>query len=214
MLAAALHFSPSMMTKLSVLTLVLFTACTGAPPDGSPGSTDPGKGDTGTGDTGDTGGNGSMTLADYFTGLGHAECDDAFTCKATFPTANGTFADAFGASSSACYGDAASYYDTAAVQAEISAGKITFDGSAAASCIAGMSAAPDCATYWTDGADYPAACDTALVGSVADGGACTIDFDCANLASYCTTANKCGTDSSARTTPHDRVARIAAMLRM
>jgi hypothetical protein len=36
-----------------------------------------------------------------------------------------------------------------------------------------------------------------LVGNVADGGACVIDFDCTNLESICDpTTNKCGPDTS------------------
>jgi hypothetical protein len=132
---------------------------------------------------------GGMSTAEFLNALGHKECDDAFTCKANFPTDAGvTFAEAFGANQTACYADAAMYFDAAKVQAAITAGKIAFDGNQAKACIEGWMA-PTCTTYWTDGPNAPAACDTAMVGNVAVGGACTIDFECAGD-SYCE-ASKC-----------------------
>ena len=135
----------------------------------------------------------SMTAPAYFTALGKKECDDEFACMATFPASAGvTFTQEFGANATACYAEAAMYYDAAAVQASITAGRIAFDSASAAACIGGIPA-PVCASYWTQGSQYPAACDKVLVGKVADGGACTIDLDCVKLESICDdTTKKCG----------------------
>jgi hypothetical protein len=125
--------------------------------------------------------------------MGMKFCDEAFTCQASFPTDEGvTFADAFGASASECYSDEAAYDMPAQVETEITAGKIHFDGMAAAACVAEIQFG-DCTAFWTDGGTYPAACDTALVGTVADGGGCVVDYDCSNVESVCDpTAHTCG----------------------
>ena len=82
------------------------------------------------------------------------------------------------------------YYNATAVQASITAGKIAFDGAAAAACVASFGA-PVCTTYWTEGPDFGTACDTAMVGKVATGAACTIDFECSGE-TWCDDAtNKC-----------------------
>ena len=129
-------------------------------------------------------------------------CDQAFTCMANFPTDQGvTFEQAFGASAMQCYADSEMYNMPAAVEAAITAGKITFSGSDAAACVNGITF-PACATYWTDGPNMPAACGSALVGNVADGGDCTVDYECTNLQSNCdATTKKCTVDTMMRTTP-------------
>ena len=132
---------------------------------------------------------GSMTAAEYLTAMGKKDCDDAFTCKANFPTDAGvTFAEAFGATAMACYMDAAQYYNATAVQAAITAGKIAFDGTAAKACVDSFKA-PTCTTYWTQGPDFATACDTAMVGKVATGGTCAVDFECAGE-NWCDDATK------------------------
>ena len=134
-----------------------------------------------------------MTATQYLTQMEQKFCDEAFTCQASFPATTGeTFADDFGASASECYADDAAYDMPDVVETEITAGKIHFDASAAASCIAGLTF-PACTTFWTDGPTYPTACDTAMVGTVADGGACVVDYDCSNVQSVCDqTAHTCG----------------------
>jgi hypothetical protein len=132
--------------------------------------------------------------------MGMKDCDEAFACKASFPTTTGeTFDQAFGANAQACYADAAGYYMPQTLQSEIDAGKIHYDGVAAADCVAGITY-PDCATYWQSGGNYPASCDMAMVGTIADGGACVVDFDCSNVMSVCdTTTMKCGPAPMMRT---------------
>lgn len=173
--------------------LILFTACAADVGDeGTPGNPnpntpqDPSKPDDPQ-DPSTPGG--SMTPAAFLTAIGNKDCDDAFTCMASFPTDAGvTFTEAFGADKNACYADAAQYYDANAVQAAITAGKIAYDGNAAKACVDGFKA-PTCGTYWAEGPDYAAACGTAMVGKVAAGAACTIDFECAGE-NWCDDATK------------------------
>jgi len=207
-------------TKLLAVALLTVSACVGSPPDGSGGTTPPpnpgGTTDPGGGGTNPGGGGGTMTVGAFLDGLGHKDCDEAFACQASFPTANGTFADAFGASVDACYTDASSYYDAATVQTEIAAGKIHFDATAAATCIAGIAPPATCATYWTDGLVFPDACATAISGTVADGAACVVDFDCATDTSVCdATTKKCGPAPAARLAPVDGpLTHVAARLHL
>jgi hypothetical protein len=174
-----------MNSMTTIVCCICLAACAGTVPPGHGGDDDT----TTPGDPNNPGdppgGGGDMTVAEFLTAIGMTECDDAFACKASFPTDAGvTFEDAFGASTSDCYAGAAAYYDPAKVDAAITAGTIDFDGAAAADCIAGIPA-PTCSSYWTDGPAYPAACDSALVGKVADGAACTIDLECTNPESGC-----------------------------
>jgi len=126
--------------------------------------------------------------------FGAVECDQAFTCKATFPTDAGvTFDQAFGATVNACYTDAAAYYNAPAVEAAITAGKIDFDATAGGACITGLAAvaAPTCTTFWNEGPAFPAACDGVFTGKVASGAACTIDLECTGALICGETSNKC-----------------------
>jgi hypothetical protein len=123
-------------------------------------------------------------------------CDEAFMCKASFPADAGvTFDEAFGASAQACVADAANYDMPAQVEAQITAGTIRFNGADAAACVAGI-AFGTCQAFWDQGPTFPAACDTALVGTVADGGACIVDYECSSFTSYCDeTTKKCTADT-------------------
>ena len=175
--------------RLSTILACFAAACAGVAPDG--GGNGDGNGN-GNGNGGGNGGGDGISAAEYMAGLGKAECDGAHMCKSSFPTDAGvTFEEAFGASANACYSMAAEYYDAAAVEASISAGKIDFDGVAAQECVRGITT-PACGAFWNEGPSFPAACDDALVGNVANGAACTIDFECADPESICDeTTAKC-----------------------
>ena len=112
------------------------------------------------------------------------------------------FVQAFGMSAMECYADAAAYNDPVKIEAAITAGTLVFNATDAAACVAGITF-PACTAFWTDGPNAPAACNTALVGKVADGGTCAIDYECSNVMSYCDdTTKKCTVDTTgARTTP-------------
>jgi hypothetical protein len=181
------------MMSIRLCMMSVLVGCAGvggdAPGPGSGSNPGPGSGS-------DPGGGPPISATEFVQQVGKHDCDDAFTCKASFPAMAGeTFEMDFGATQSACYAMAAMADDPAKVEAAITAGKIKFDGQAAADCIAGIPA-PTCSTYWTDGPDWPAACDTAMVGTVADGAACDIDFECATVTSYCDpTTMKCTADT-------------------
>ena len=184
------------MRFAAALVLVL-SACAADAPDSKPGDPSNPSNPGNPGNPGDPPGDPGMTtpttlsVGDFLTAIGHKECDDAFTCKANFPTDAGvTFAQAFGANAQACYTDAAMYFNVTAIQASITAGKIAYDSAAAKQCIDGMGA-PTCATYWTQGPNSPAACDTAMVGKVAAGAACTNDFECSGDNICGDTSKKC-----------------------
>lgn len=203
-MARTLHSSASMkMLTKSLLFVLSATAagCMVGVDDGStttnPGGTNPGGMNPGGGDDDPTnpgGGGGSITATEFLNGSGMKQCDNAFACKASFPTDAGvTFEQAFGASASACYADVNMYNPPAAVEAAITAGKIDFDGVAAKTCLSGI-AMTDCPTLWAQGPNMPAACDGVFAGKVADGAACTVDLECSNAQSYCE-ASKCTVDT-------------------
>jgi hypothetical protein len=201
------------MTKrfAAVLFVSLIAACVGQPPDdgGGGGGNGGGGGDgtgggNGSGDgtgsgsgSGGGGSNGSITATQFLSQMATKFCDQAFMCKANFPTDAGvTFAEAFGASSSACVSMAAAYDMPTVVEQQITAGKIKFNGADAATCVAGLTF-PACTTFWTAGPNGPAACDTAMQGTVADGAACLVDYECTGETSYCDeTSKKCTPDAS------------------
>lgn len=183
--------------RKAMLFLVLLTACAAElqPTGGtSGGSNQGGTPNPGGGGNPNPGGGGSMTATQYLTAMEMKYCDEAFSCQASFPTSQGvTFAQAFGASASECYSDGAAYDMPAQVEAEITAGKIHFDGAAAAACVAGIMFGT-CTDFWAGtGGTYPTECGTALVGTIADGGACVVDYDCSSAQSVCDpTAHTCG----------------------
>jgi hypothetical protein len=181
------------MSRLMIIAMCV-TACSASPKQPAPSGG--GGDDDGTGP--DAGNNtpppAPITVDMYLQQMVMSDCGEAFTCMASFPTTSGdTFAQDFGASVADCVTMESSFNPPATVASEIAAGKITYDGSAAAACVAGITYST-CADYWNTGGDYPAACDTALVGTVADGGACVVDFDCSNLQSFCE-SNKCTVDT-------------------
>ena len=187
------------------ISIVFFVAaCAGTSTTGG-GDDTGGKGDNG-GDNGsgsNTGGNGScngsgttggITATQFLTQLDQKDCDEGFACQASFPTTAGqTFQDAFGTSVQDCYAESASYEMAATVESEITAGKIHFDPVAAAACVASITYGT-CADYWANGPMEAAACDTAMVGTIADGGACLVNDDCSNVQSSCTNS-KCAVDT-------------------
>ncbi len=122
-------------------------------------------------------------VEEFFRALAEQDCADAFACRSNFPEP-AEFETYFGATESACVDDAMGYYDAGAISASIDAGRITWNASAATQCVAGLNPAT-CSSYWDQGPAFPAACEQAYAGTVADGGACSIDFECASFTSFC-----------------------------
>jgi hypothetical protein len=179
------------------LASVLAACGVGAPPSSTGGGNGDGTGGgNGSGGGGGGGGGASITATNFLAQMAQKFCDQAFTCKATFPTDAGvTFADAFGASAQECVSDAAAADMPAQVEAAITAGRIKYNGVDAAACVSGITF-PACAQFWDAGPTYPAQCANALVGTIADGGACVVGWECSSEASWCdATTKKCAPDT-------------------
>ena len=135
--------------RLPMALLLLLAGCSAqlGGPDPSGGGSGKGDGDGSGGGGGGGGGSGSgsgsgampLVASDFLGQLGVVQCDHAFTCRAEFPDNTGTtFEDAIGNVPADCYADANAFYMPAAVDASITAGRITYDATAAASCLAGI----------------------------------------------------------------------------
>jgi hypothetical protein len=137
----------------------------GAGPDKNGGPDDP------------PGGDGSLTADAYLEQLVTRDCQKAFTCKAEYPPAEGTFDDDWGATEAECLATDVDYLERADVVAAIMAGTIDFDATAAAACLADAAYPATCAAFFTD-YDWPDSCYDALEGKVADGGVCSTGWQC------------------------------------
>lgn len=191
----------------TILIASLFTACAAqAPDDINSDGTDDGDGNgdgtgggSGSGNgsgTGPGGGSQGMTATKFLEQINTKFCTQAFTCKASFPTDAGTtFDQEFGASQQACAADGLAADNPAAVEMQISAGKISFNSTDAAACLSGI-VFSTCDAFWNGTDAFPSACATVLVGKVADGGACVTHIECSGQASYCDeTSNTCTADT-------------------
>ena len=145
-------------------------------------------------DTG-SGSSSSMTPQEFVKQLATQECAHAYTCMAQYPaTATDTFADNYGTDQQNCVQQDSNYASRDTIAADIAAGKITYDATAAVTCLSNLEFPASCTDFfstWT----YPSACDDALSGNVADGGACTTDWDCSGDNSVCTNL-KCAPDTT------------------
>jgi hypothetical protein len=154
------------------------------PPAGPPG--DPGNGGPG------PGGASILTPTQYLTELAMTQCDQLFACRMTFPNGDPAFVEAFGAAQVACYDYALDLFDPILLEGEVSKQRVSFDGAAAASCIAGFGE-PDCTVFWTRDWQWGSACYHVFAGAVPDGGACASSISCANGGSVCDPATqRCG----------------------
>jgi hypothetical protein len=79
-------------------------------------------------------------------------------------------------------------YDT--LNQDISASKVTYDGAKAQSCIDMLNALPSCNRSTVSGINVNQECNTIFTGTVAGGGACFFDQECAS-ATCQTTASNC-----------------------
>jgi hypothetical protein len=109
-----------------------------------------------------------------------------------------TVGEAWAARLSACYGGPRSTWESTLLlerevcmnwQSGITAGRIKYDATQAAAC-ASSSSALDCLALRTGQFAFPAACQAAIQGTVAEGGVCFTDVDCAG-AGKCEQASAC-----------------------
>ncbi|MBL8626046.1 MAG: hypothetical protein JNK64_32320 [Myxococcales bacterium] len=143
------------------------------------------------------GGDGLDNASDAFKASIQASCEKAFDCMASYDASmnNDTpFAQAYGTSVSDCVSQTtelimaflgADYF--AKLDASVAAGRVTYDAGDAQACLDASSGQTCDQFFGQNGAVYtpPAVCDTALRGTVATGGTCTIENDCAVSADTC-----------------------------
>jgi hypothetical protein len=129
-------------------------------------------------------GPGDPTPQEFIEQIIAADCAKAFACEAEFPATEGTFAEEWGDSEAGCLTDDDDYLARDMIAASVTAGRITYDSSAAADCLANLGYPASCTEFFTN-YDWPDACSDAMVGNVADGGACVSWWECSAEGSEC-----------------------------
>lgn len=152
-------------------------------PGSGPGPSGPAD-DPNAGGSGSGGASSSLTPAEYITQLAMTQCGQLFQCRPTFPGPPEDFATYYGDMQSDCQALALDALEPAVLEGEVDKQRIVFDGAAAASCITGFGQ-PECTTFWTHDWLWAEPCYHVFSGTVPDGGACVIDFDCATPGSGC-----------------------------
>lgn len=134
-------------------------------------------------DPGEGPGQTSITLSEYFDRIADVHCEQAFMCRASFPADRGyPFEAEWGSSVEECTQRLIDAWDPAEVETEIAKGRITYDGTAAVSCLEGVTFAA-CPEYWNRGIEWAESCYHVVVGQVPVGGACANDYSCTTY--YC-----------------------------
>ena len=129
----------------------------------------------------------SITLSTYFDKIAKVYCDQAFSCRATFPTNLGyTFEAQWGNNHGECISRLVTAWNPALVETEIAKGRVTYDGTAAVSCLEGVTLGA-CGDYWTNGIDWAESCYHVVVGTVQVGGLCDSNYSCTSYACDATT---------------------------
>jgi hypothetical protein len=132
------------------------------------------------------GGGGGDTPSEAILASIDQTCSIAHECRDSFPPDLGfEFVDLFENTEAECVTAFNTGLDLDAVEASVDAGRVIFDAGDARTCQNAIEAL-NCAQFWGDeeSADIPE-CDTDFVGTVADGGTCTISLDCTNDDSFC-----------------------------
>ena len=133
----------------------------------------------------DVGGNGSANTATtpsaYLEQIAGIYCQEAFTCRSTFPPDRGyTFEAQWGNSDAECRQKLLDGWNPPEIEREIAKGRVTYDGGAARACLDGVTFA-ECPAWWDRGIEWADACYHVLVGQVPAGGQCDIDYSCASF---------------------------------
>jgi len=153
-----------MKIRVELVSLALIFAAVGCPTDNNDGN-----------------GTGSVPIASLPSEIAAVFCDVISQCQGSF-----------GGSRQACIDQfAADFEDTTVAQwkAGVERGTFVYDESKMGACLDAFKA-QGCAAMEASGP--PAACDEALVGKVAAGGACQFDEECTGgQASYCDTSAAC-----------------------
>ena len=155
-----------------LLVVIMSVACTADVPGMEGREHDPMTGS----DKG-SGGETSMTLSKYFDEIAAIHCQQAFSCKDSYPADRGAFETTWTASVPECEAMLIGAWNPKQVETEIAKGRITYDPNAAVSCLQGVTFAA-CADYWNRGIEWAESCYHVVVGMVQVGGACDNDYSC------------------------------------
>ena len=157
-----------------LLVIVMLVGCTADAPGIEGRHDDPGSGSDDTGGSSST----SITLSTYFDEIAAVHCEQAFACRDSFPADAGyAFESAWGTSVASCEQLLVAGWNPAQVETEIAKGRITYDGTAAVSCLQGVAFAA-CPMYWERGIEWAESCYHVVVGLVPVGGGCENDYSC------------------------------------
>lgn len=162
-----------------VLAIILLVGCT-ADVAGIEGRED--KPDTGSGGGSGGGEPTTMTLSQYFDKIAAVHCEQAFSCRDSYPVDRGAFEDTWTSTVPECEAMLIGAWNPAQVETEIAKGRITYDGAAAVDCLQGVTFAA-CPDYWNRGIEWAESCYHVVVGQVQVGGACENDYSCTTF--YC-----------------------------
>lgn len=163
-----------------VAILVLATACVadvGNDPVPPNNPTPPGSG-SGSG-SGAGGSQTELTATAYLTAIAMIYCDQAFTCRATYPYDAATFQASWTDAVDTCVASLQAAWGGSQIELEIAKGRIDFDGTAALDCLAGV-AFGSCDKQWTDGIQWADSCYHVMNGNVQPGGSCDSVYACAS----------------------------------
>jgi hypothetical protein len=140
------------------------------------------KPDDGSGSGGDKPGSTSITLSKYFDEIAAIHCQQAFMCRSSFPAAERGYAfeDEWRNTPAECEQMLIEGWNPVQVETEIAKGRITYDGTAAVSCLEGVTFAA-CPDYWNRGIEWAESCYHVVVGMVEAGGACENDYSCTSF---------------------------------
>lgn len=133
---------------------------------------------------GDDVGQTSITVAEYFNRIASVHCNQAFMCRSSFPEAQRgyPFEAEWGNSVPECIRDLIDYWDLEQIETEIAKGRIVYDGTAAVTCLDGVTFA-ECPLYWQRGIEWAESCYYVIVGQVQPGESCLNDYSCTTF--YC-----------------------------
>lgn len=167
------------MRFVGILALALL-GCTAEVPGTAGPQPAPAPMGTGGDGSGSGGGSGqtSVTLSQYFVQIAAIQCDQAWQCKDSFPADAGyTFDSAWADSAATCAANLVTAWNAAQVETEIAKGRIEYNGTAAVSCLEGVTFAA-CSDYWQTGIQWAEPCYHVVTGMVEPGGACESLYSC------------------------------------
>ena len=122
----------------------------------------------------------ALTPAMFMERLIAQECTVAFACKALYPAgSHPSFDVAWGTDPNDCVMTDHDYLARDKIAAAIVGGTITWDPTSAEACLAAPGIPTSCSALFSDNYEWADSCFAALLGHVADGGACTTDWECA-----------------------------------